>query len=216
LEKITLILAHKQTEFRTSLCNLLAEQKDLEIIGQTDDGRELIKLAGLLKPDIAIMDTVLPRVNGMEATRRIKENSPETSVILLTEPGNQNFILSCLRAGAAGYFYKEDPLKQLVDAILPAHAGQDILKNKYSLNHHKHQSKEDRNGNLNLHPREIEVLKLTAKGLRNKEMAKALKISERTVQSHLSNIFNKLDVGSRTEAVLLGLNEGLLCISDLS
>jgi NarL family two-component system response regulator LiaR len=216
VEKITLILADKQTDFRLGLCQLLAEQKELEIIGQTDDGRELIKLTGMLKPDIAIMDAVLPRVNGIEATRRIKEISPETSVLLLTDSGNQNFILSCLRAGAAGYFYKEHPLKELIDAIVPVHAGKDILKSQNSLNHHKHQPKEGKNCNLNLHPREIEVLRLTARGLRNKEMAKELRISERTVQSHLSNIFNKLDVGSRTEAVLLGLNQGLLCISDLS
>jgi two-component system, NarL family, response regulator LiaR len=218
MEKITVAIADNQPAFREGLCRLLMDNKDIEVIGQAGDGEEIVELTGRLKPDIAIIDSILRKLNGMEATKQIRQNSPGTAVIVLSDSNYQNFILSCLRAGAAGYLFKDTPIKDLVAAIRLAHAGEGIIERSAAIEIIRRfkDPKDGKNGNLNLHPREVEVLKLAAKGLRNKEMAKELNISERTVQAHLSNIFNKLDVGSRTEAVLQGLKEGLLDMSDLS
>jgi two-component system, NarL family, response regulator LiaR len=218
MEKITVAIADNQPAFREGLCRLLMDNKDIEVIGQAGDGIEIVKLAEKLKPDIAIIDSVLHKLNGMEATKLIREKSPNTAIIVLSESNYQNFILSCLRAGAAGYLFKDTPIKDLVAAIRLAHAGEGIIE-RTTANDIIRRFKDDKSGKsggLSLHPREVEVLKLAARGLRNKEMAKELNISERTVQAHLSNIFNKMDVGSRTEAVLQGLKEGLLDINDLS
>jgi two-component system, NarL family, response regulator LiaR len=214
MENITIVVADNQPAFRASLCRLLMNNKDIEIIGQAEDGEEIIKLSEKLRPNIAILDSVLRKVNGMEATRQIKQKSPETSVIILSDSSYQNFILSCLRAGAAGYLFKDTSIKDLVTAIRLVKAGEGIIERSAfeSIIHHP----KGNNGSLILHPREVEVLKLAAKGFRNKEMAKELNISERTIQAHLSNIFNKLEVSSRTEAVLLGLKQGLLSLNDLS
>jgi two-component system, NarL family, response regulator LiaR len=214
MENITVVVADNQQAFRASLCRLLMDNKDIEIIGQAEDGEEIIKLSEKLRPDIAIIDSVLRKVNGMEATRQIKQKSPETSVIILSDSNYQNFILSCLRTGAAGYLFKDTPVKDLVTAIRLVKAGEGIIERSAfeSIIHHPKES----NGSLILHPREVEVLKLAAKGFRNKEIAKELNITERTIQAHLSNIFNKLEVSSRTEAVLLGLKQGLLTLNDLS
>jgi two-component system, NarL family, response regulator LiaR len=214
MESITVVVADNQPAFRAGLCRLLMDNKDIEIIGQAEDGEELVKLSDKLRPDVAVIDSVLRKVNGMEATRQIKQKSPETSVIILSDSNYQNFILSCLRAGAAGYLFKDTPIKDLVTAIRLIKSGEGIIERSAfeSIIHHPKES----NGSLILHPREVEVLKLAAKGFRNKEMAKELNISERTIQAHLSNIFNKLEVSSRTEAVLLGLKQGLLSLKDLS
>lgn len=218
MEKITVAIADNQPAFREGLCRLLMDNKDIDVIGQAANGEEIVEITRRLKPDVAIIDSVLHKLNGMEATRQIRENSPDTAVIVLSDSNFQNFILSCLRAGAAGYLFKDTPIKDLVAAIRLAHAGEGIIERSAAndiIRRYKN-NKEGKSGNPNLHPREVEVLKLAARGLRNKEMAKELNISERTVQAHLSNIFNKLDVGSRTEAVLQGLKEGLLNINDLS
>jgi DNA-binding NarL/FixJ family response regulator len=216
--KISVVVADNKPAFREGLCRLLMDNKDIDVIGMAEDGEEVVRLTAKLKPDIAIIDSVLHKLNGMEATKQIRTNSPDTAVIILSESNYQNFILSCLRAGAAGYLFKDTPIKDLVAAIRLAHAGEGIIDRGAANNiiRHLKDNKNDTRGNLSLHPREIKVLKLAAKGLRNKEMARDLNISERTVQAHLSNIFNKLEVDSRTEAVLQGLKEGLISMDDLS
>jgi two-component system, NarL family, response regulator LiaR len=216
VQKISVVVADNQPAFREGLCRLLMESKDIEVIGQAEDGEEIVKLTERLKPDVAIIDSVLRKLNGMEATRQIRICSPKTAILVLSDSSYQNFILSCLRAGAAGYLFRDTPIKDLVAAIRLVHAGEGIIERSAANKIIRQYKKEDKRGSLSLHPREIEVLKLAAKGLRNKEMAKELNLSERTVQSHLSNIFNKLEVDSRTEAVLQGLKEGLLSMKDLS
>jgi two-component system, NarL family, response regulator LiaR len=218
MEKITVAIADNQPAFREGLCRLLMDNKDIDVIGQAGDGEEIVRISEKLKPDIVIIDTILHKINGTEATRQIREKSPNTAIIVLSDSNSQNFILSCLRAGAAGYLFKDTPIKDLVAAIRLTHAGEGIIERSAAndIIRRFKEEKAGKSGVLNLHPREVEVLKLAAKGLRNKEMAKELNISERTVQAHLSNIFNKLDVGSRTEAVLQGLKEGLLDMNDLS
>lgn len=216
--KIRVIIADNHPAFREGLCRLLADEQELIIVGQAADGEEAVSLTNELKPDVAIIDVTMPKLSGIEATRRIKVESPDTAVLIVSAFNYQNYILASLRAGAAGYLTKDTPIRELADAVRLAHAGDGIIDRTAAgkIIRHMIADKDRKKGNLDLYPREMEVLKLTAKGLRNKEIARDLNISERTVQAHLSNIFSKLDVDSRTEAVLKALKEGWLDISDLT
>jgi two-component system, NarL family, response regulator LiaR len=218
MEKIRVVIADNHPAFREGLCRLLADEKELEVVGQAGDGEEIITLSKNLKPDVAIVDVAMPKLSGIEATKRIKETSPNTAVLIVSAFNYQTYILASLRAGAAGYLTKDTPIRELVTAVRLAYAGDGIIDRSAANNIIRHliADKNAKKGNLDLYPREIEVLKLTAKGMRNKEIAKELNISERTVQAHLSNIFSKLEVDSRTEAVLQALKEGWLDICDLS
>jgi len=218
MEKIRVVIADNHPAFREGLCRLLSDEKELEVVGQAGDGEEIITLSKNLKPDVAIVDVAMPKLSGIEATKRIKETSPNTAVLIVSAFNYQTYILASLRAGAAGYLTKDTPIRELVTAVRLAYAGDGIIDRSAANNIIRHliADKNSKKGNLDLYPREIEVLKLTAKGMRNKEIAKELNISERTVQAHLSNIFSKLEVDSRTEAVLQALKEGWLDICDLS
>jgi two-component system, NarL family, response regulator LiaR len=218
MEKIRVVIADNHPAFREGLCRLLSDEKELEVVGQAGDGEEIITLSKNLKPDVAIVDVAMPKLSGIEATKRIKETSPNTAVLIVSAFNYQTYILASLRAGAAGYLTKDTPIRELVTAVRLAYAGDGIIDRSAANNIIRHliADKNAKKGNLDLYPREIEVLKLTAKGMRNKEIAKELNISERTVQAHLSNIFSKLEVDSRTEAVLQALKEGWLDICDLS
>ena len=217
MEKIRVVVADNHPAFREGLCRLLADEKELEVVGQAGDGEEIVALSQELKPDVAIVDVAMPKLSGIEATKRIKETSPNTAVLIVSAFNYQTYVLASLRAGAAGYLTKDTPIRELVTAVRLAFAGDGIIDRSAANNIIRHLiAGNGKKGNLDLYPREIEVLKLTAKGMRNKEIAKELNISERTVQAHLSNIFNKLEVDSRTEAVLQALKEGWLDICDLT
>jgi two-component system, NarL family, response regulator LiaR len=218
MEKIKVVIADNHPAFREGLCRLLSDEKELEVVGQAADGEEVVSLSKELKPDVAIVDVAMPKLSGIEATKLIKESSPNTAVLIVSAFNYQTYILASLRAGAAGYLTKDTPIRELVTAVRLAYAGDGIIDRSAANNIIRHliADKDGPKGNLDLYPREIEVLKLTAKGMRNKEIAKELTISERTVQAHLSNIFNKLEVDSRTEAVLQALKQGWLDICDLS
>ena len=214
--KITISLAIDQEDFRRSLAEMFKHYADIKLVGQSGDNEEIVKLTGNLKPDIIIIDTVQHGLKGIEATTRIKASSPDTAIIILSDPNYQTHILSYLRAGAASYFFKDTNFKDLVTTIRQVRHEKALPGNNAQKNIHQLKDIKGKNiENLKLHPREIQILKLTAKGLRNKEIAKELNLSERTIQTHLSNIYSKLDVSSRTEAVLLGLKEGMLKKCDL-
>jgi NarL family two-component system response regulator LiaR len=218
MDKIRVIIADKQSAFKEGLCRLLRDEDGLEIIGQAADGEEAVRLTNELKPDVAIIDFTMPKLSGVEATKRIKLESPDTAVLMVSAFNYQNYILASLRAGAAGYLTKDAPIRDLTTAVRLAHAGDHIIDraSAHKIIRNMDEDKRKEKNTLDLYPRELEVLKLTAKGLRNKEIANDLKISVRTVQAHLSNIFSKLDVDSRNEAVLRALKEGWLEISDLT
>jgi two-component system, NarL family, response regulator LiaR len=218
LEKIRVVIADNQPAFREGLFRLLSEENDLEIVGQAADGEEAVRLTIELKPDVAIIDMAMPRLSGIEATRIIRDKSPDTSVLIVSSVNYQNYVLASLRAGAAGYLTKDTPIREMAAAVRLAHAGEGIIDRgtAHKIVRRIIADKGRKKDNLDLFPRELEVLKLTAKGLRNKEIARELNISERTVQAHLSNIFSKLNVDSRTEAVLKALKEGWLDIGDLT
>lgn len=196
----------------------MADENDLAVVGQASDGEEVVRLSQDLKPDVAILDVSMPKLNGIEATKLIKEHDPQTAVLIVSAFNYQTYVLASLRAGAAGYLTKDTPMCELLSAVRLAYAGDGVIDRSLAnqLIRHLISNKDDKKRNLELYPREIEVLKLTSRGMRNKEIGKALNISERTVQAHLSNIFAKLEVDSRTEAVLQALKQGVLDMCDLS
>lgn len=221
VDKIRILLADDHAVVRQGTRQLLAREADLEVVAEAGDGEEAVRLARLHAPDVAVMDIAMPQLNGIEATRQIKATHPRISVLALSAYDDDQYIFALLEAGAAGYLLKNISVEELVKAIRAVAAGEAVLHpaiarrviNRFAfappaatpaatdaLDH--------------LTERELEVLQLAARGLKNQEIAQELSLSTRTVQTHLSNIFSKMGVGSRTEAVLEGLRRGWITLQD--
>ena len=218
MEIIRVLVADDHPAFREGLCRLLEDEEDLEVVARPADGEETVLLAKELKPDVAIIDVAMPRLNGIEAAKQVKEACPSTAVLIISTYDYESYVLASLRAGAAGYLLKNAPLRELVSAIRMVHIGGAVFDLKAASNILHRLAANDgqeRRSLEELHSRELEVLKLAARGVTNRNIASKLVISERTVQTHLVNIFRKLGVGSRTEAVLRALRKGWLTLDDL-
>ena len=216
MESIKLLIVDDHPVFREGLCQMLDEIDDIECIGQASDGHEAVKLAEELHPDVVILDISMPDLNGIEAARRIKTACPQTSILMLSAFDYESYILGSLQAGASGYLLKDRPLGEIADAIRLVNKGQSVLDTNVTGKIIDHlafspDGSKSRPGELN--SREMEILKLVAQGMSNKEIASILIISERTVQTHLVNIFKKLKVSSRTQAIIYGLRKGWFNIS---
>jgi NarL family two-component system response regulator LiaR len=221
VEKITILLADDHPSFREGLSRLLEEEDDLAVVAQAGDGEEAVRLAKEILPDIAIVDVSMPKLDGIQTTSQIKAACPATAVLIMSAYGNESYVVGAVEAGASGYLSKSVQVRELVAAIRSLHAGETVLDPQAArkvlgrLTRASGAATPEGNG-AELHPRELEVLRLAAKGKSNKEIGEELAISVRTVQSHLTNIFNKLDIGSRTEAVLHALRAGWFTLEDLS
>ena len=218
MQKIRLLIADDHPTFREGLSRLLEDEEDLECVAKSADGMEAVKLAEKLRPDVAIIDVSMPNLNGIEAAKQIRAACPATAILMVSAFDYQSYILASLQAGATGYMSKDTPLADLVRAIRLVHKGESVLGLKATDKIVRHLAGASGNNKTKLeqlNPREVEILKLTAKGMSNKEIAGELIISERTVQTHLVNIFRKLGVSSRTQAVLSGLREGWITLNHL-
>ena len=212
------MIADDHPAFREGLCQLLEGEEDLKCIAKPEDGEEAVRLAKELAPDVAIIDVAMPKLNGIEAAKQIKVACPNTAILMVSAFGYESYVLASLRAGAAGYLLKSAPLRELTNAVHSVQAGEGVFDLKAAskiLQRLSAEKGEEKRSPEELHRRELQVLKLAAKGISNKQIASKLSISERTVQTHLVNIFRKLGVGSRTEAVLHALKEGWLTLDDL-
>jgi len=221
VEKITILLADDHPSFREGLSRLLDEEDDLTVVAQAGDGEEAVRLAKQMLPDIAIVDVSMPKLDGIQATSQIKAACAATAVLIMSAFGNESYVVGAVEAGASGYLSKSVQVRELVAAIRSLHAGETVLdpqaaRKVFSRLTHGSGALNPGDARAELHPRELEVLRLAAKGKSNKEIAEDLAISVRTVQSHLTNIFNKLDISSRTEAVLHALRAGWFSLEDLS
>lgn len=219
MDKIKVLLADDHVLVRQGTRELLEREQDIEVVAEAGDGEEAVRLADSKRPDVAIMDIAMPTLNGIEATRQIKDLHPATAVLILSAYDDDEYIFALLEAGAAGYLLKDVPADELVKAIRAVHAGESVLHpavarkvvNRFAQPADK---REEGSALERLTERELEVLRLAAKGMTNREIARELVISVRTVQVHLSNVFGKMGVGSRTEAVLRALRKGWLTLKD--
>ena len=221
MEPIRILIADDHAFVREGTRRILEQETDLEVVAEAGDGDEAVKLACDLKPDVVLVDVAMPVLDGVEATRRIKAQCPAVAVLVLSAYDDDQFIFGLLEAGAAGYMLKNVRGQEIVEAIRAVHAGESVLHPSVArkvLNRFAGVSgkpRERRSLDL-LTEREMEVLKLVTKGLSNKDIAEGLCLSVRTVQGHLANIFNKLRVSSRTEAVVHALREGWVTLDDVS
>lgn len=220
MDKIAILLADDHVLVREGTRELLEREKDMLVVGEAGDGEEAVSLTAELHPDVVIMDIAMPKLNGIEATKRIKVANPETAVLILSAYDDDQYIFALLEAGAAGYLLKDVPSHELVEAIRAVNAGESALHPAIArkvINRFASPRGEARAEVAvdQLSKREMEVLKLAARGMTNMEIAQGLVLSVRTVQGHLSNIFSKMQVGSRTEAVIQALNRGWFTLEDL-
>jgi DNA-binding NarL/FixJ family response regulator len=221
MDKIRVIIAEDHTFVREATRQLLEQEPDIEIVGEATDGAEAVALVERLSPDVAIVDISMPVMSGMEATERIKAVRPGTAVLVLTQYDDDQYVFALLAAGAAGYLLKDIPSTEVVRAVRSVHAGEPVLHPaivkkvmaRFAAEGQQLQPASPE-GDL-LTEREREILRLAACGLGNARIAERLFLSLRTVQVHLTHIFNKLGVGSRTEAVIVGLRRGVLQMEDL-
>ncbi len=217
MRPITVLLAEDHDIVREGTRQLLEKARDLDVIGEAGDGESAVQLAGALQPDVLVMDVRMPKLNGQEATRRIKADHPEIRVLILSAYEDDQYVFPLLEAGADGYLLKTAKGHELVGAIRAVHAGRKVLApsitdkviSRLANGPRGHRPDEMMEA---LTERELEVLQAVAGGKSNKEIAEQLFLSTNTVQVHLRNIFGKLGVGSRTEAVTQALRQGLISL----
>lgn len=219
MDKIRILLADDHVLVRQGTRELLEKEEDMEVVAEAGDGEEAVRLAASRRPDVVIMDISMPKLNGIEATRQIKARHPATAVLVLTAYDDEQYIFALLEAGAAGYLLKDVQASELIKAVRSVHAGESVLHPVVArkvIHRFAQPAGEDTEATASgrLTEREMQVLKLAARGMTNQEIARELVIGVRTVQVHLSNVFNKIGVGSRTEAVVHALREGWITLED--
>jgi DNA-binding NarL/FixJ family response regulator len=219
MANIRVIVADDHHLVREALARTLDGAEGMECIGTAKDGAEAVKLAQKLLPDVAIIDVSMPKMDGIEATKQIKLTCPSTAVLILSAYKYEHYVLASMEAGADGYVLKSNiPSKGLVNAVRMVHDGVSVLDREPSellrrlaIGKGKQKVTQGDLGN-----RELQVLKLAAKGMSNKQIAVKLCISDQTVGTHFVNIFRKLEVQSRMGAVLYALRKGWLSVSKLA
>jgi DNA-binding NarL/FixJ family response regulator len=208
---IRVLIADEHAVVREGLRAFLALQDDVEVVGEAADGEEAVSAVERLTPDVALVDLVMPRVDGIEAIRRIRAARPETRVIVLTSFGDEDKMLPAVRAGASGYLLKDVQPQELVGAIRTVHGGGTLLHPTVVEELVREVSRDGARtpGDNPLTEREREVLALIARGRANKAIAFELGVAEKTVKTHVSHILAKLGVSDRTQAALYAVREGL-------
>jgi DNA-binding NarL/FixJ family response regulator len=217
--KTTILLADDHPLLRKALRDLLEREEDFKIVAEAGDGEEAVKLTTELVPNVVIMDISMPNLDGLEAIRQIKATYPNIAVLVLTVHDDE-YIAEVLQAGAAGYLVKSVFGDEVVNAIRAVVTGSIVLSPPVAQRLLKRVAWYPTRpvlleGGEKLSTRELEILRLTAHGMANKDIALALGINLRTVKGHLADIFSKLRVGSRTEAVMVGLQAGFITLDDL-
>ena len=216
---IRIVIADDHALVREGTRQILEDHPGLVVAGEAQDGEEAVAIVSRLQPDVVLMDIAMPKMNGIEATRLIKKESPATSVLILTAYDDDQYIFALLDAGAAGYLLKNVRGEELAQAVRAVAEGESVLHPAIAAKVFKRYTRSDQAVDEEIEPltdRESEVLAMAARGLSNKMIARELSLSDRTVQVHLSNIFGKLGVASRTEAVITALQRGLLRLEEIS
>jgi DNA-binding NarL/FixJ family response regulator len=197
---IRVVIADDHAVVRLGLAQLLATASDITVDAEAADGEEAVALTAAHRPDVVLMDLSMPRVDGVEATRRILAADPDAQVVVLTSFSERARILDALDAGAAGYLLKDAPPEELLQGIRAAARGESPLDPRAA--RALLSARAGRNGEVELTPRERQVLSLVGEGLPNKLIARRLGISEKTVKAHLTSVFHRIGVTDRTQAAL--------------
>jgi DNA-binding NarL/FixJ family response regulator len=215
-QPIRVVLADDHAVVRKGIREFLEEEGDIVVVAEAADGDQAVALVAEHEPDVVVLDIQMPGVSGIEAGRRIKTDHPEVRVLILTAYDDEPYIFALLKAGANGYILKNAESAQLIQAVRAVHGGESPLDPAVMQKVVQHLTAGRPGGAQGivetLTDREIETLRLVAQGLTNKAIGLALGISDRTVQGHLANIYGKLNVSSRTEAVTKALKQGWITI----
>ena len=214
MKNIKVFLADEHLLFRQGIKSLLSKVTDIEILGEASDGEETIAKVHKLKPDVVLMDITMPKINGLEATKLIKEKLPSVKILILTMHDTDQYLAGMLEAGASGYVVKTAASDELITAIREVNEGDvhlypsiaRMLVEDYLEKAKEGGEKESTDG---LTPREHEILKYIAEGKQNKDIAELLFISARTVQAHRTNLMAKIGAHDRTEVVKYAIRKGL-------
>jgi DNA-binding NarL/FixJ family response regulator len=206
------LIADDQTLFRSGLAGLLNQDRRVSVVGEAVDGAEAVEQAEALRPDVVLMDIKMPNLDGVEATRRIVADHPEIKILVLTTFDADTYVLQALRAGASGYVLKNAQPQAIVSSILAVLSGERVMASVVAnrvldMITGTTTPKDFYNG---LTAREIEILKLMALGQANKQIARRLEISEKTVRNHVSHMYEKLQIYERSQAVLYAVRKGLV------
>jgi DNA-binding NarL/FixJ family response regulator len=218
MDAVRVLVVDDHPVVREGLCNLLRHVPDIEVVGEAGDGRQALQIVEKVRPDIVLLDVIMPGPGGVEVTRRIKKMYPDTAVVILSAHEDDRYILGLLEAGASGYLLKTSTGKEVIQALRAVGAGESVL--------HPHVAARVLARAIRapvpaasfmergLTMREMEVLKLAARGMSNKEIASELSLRVPTVKSHLVTVFTKIGACSRTEAILEALRRGWISLED--
>jgi two-component system, NarL family, response regulator LiaR len=212
-DPITVLLVDDHEMVRRGVRAFLETRPDITVVAEAGSGEEAIRLAAEHAPDVALMDLIMPGMDGVEATRRLTARSPRTNVVMLTSYHDDEHVFPAIRAGALSYVLKEVGPEELADAVRKAAAGEAVLHPRVAARvvRELHGARRDEpNAFRELSDRELEVLKLIADGLSNAEIAGRLYVSEKTVKSHVSNILGKLHLADRTQAAVYAWRQGVV------
>jgi two-component system response regulator NreC len=211
---IRILLADDHTLMRSGIKALLEDEPDIAIVGEAEDGREAVKLAHMLRPNLVLMDIAMPLLNGLEATRQIKREHPEIKILVLTMYEHEEYFRQVLEAGASGYIIKRAAANELVAAIRAVNGGESVLSpaiTRYLVDDYlSGESRKDEADPNALSPREREVLQLIAEGNTSREIAGILNLSVKTVQSHRTNLMRKLDLHDRGELIKYAIQKKII------
>jgi DNA-binding NarL/FixJ family response regulator len=218
-DPIRVLIVDDHALFRRGLEMVLAEEADIDLVGEASDGAEAVEKAGEALPDVVLMDIRMPRSSGIEACRAMKEVAPSTKIVMLTISDEEEDLFEAIRAGASGYLLKDIPYDEVADVVRAVHGGQSLINPSMAaklltefaaLAKREETERAEQVPVPRLTDREIEVLKLVARGMNNRDIAKELFISENTVKNHVRNILEKLQIHSRMEAVMIAVRENLI------
>ncbi len=202
---------------RRGIRQLLSTETGIEVVGEASNGKDAVADMDKVKPDIVLMDLVMPVMDGIEAIRQIKAGHPSIQILVLTSFATDDKVFPAIKAGALGYLIKDTSPEELINAIRQVHKGEPTLHSSIAQKLLKEISQSSAEGTVSPDPltdREVEVLKLIARGLSNQEIAETLVVSVATVYTHVSRVLDKLHLASRTQAALYALREGLASLYD--
>ncbi len=212
-KKVSVLIADDQTLFREGIKDVLSNEKWIEVVGEAADGVEAVALAKKLKPDVVLMDIKLPKMDGISATKQIRLAVPEVNVLMLSSFEDEAHVLDAIQAGANGYLSKMLPAAELVNSI-KTFTSEGLMIPQQLMGKLLHGLRKMGDGSMpsqaTLTKTEIKVMDLLGKGMSNKELAKELDCSVKTIKNHLNSAFHKLGVSSRTEAVVKAIEKGLI------